>query len=149
MRFSEKLKDLRLQHGMSQESFAKRVGVSKSVIGHWENERIFPRVEQVMKIANSFGIEWTELLDDDVVNKQHAATKRDGEQTLIDSYRSLNDEGKQMLLTFAQSLVYNPQYGPATSSFKDAMLYDGAKDQKTLEEMTAEELRRLADEKES
>lgn len=148
MKFQEKLKINRLNKSMSQEDLARKIGTSRAAIGFWENGKRIPKIEQVMKIADAFGIEWTELLDDDAP-VYSTVTVRGEERALISSYRQLNDEGRHMLVAFAQSLVFNPLYGPATSSLREAMIYDGAKNQKTLEEMSEEEIRRLADEEES
>ena len=137
MRFSDKLKNLRAEHHLSQVAFAKRIGVSKSLVAFWEVNKRDPRLEQIMNIGKIFNIDWTTLLDDELLNYS-PTTKRDEEQTLLNSFNSLNDEGKKMLLTFAQSLVYNPLYGNGEGSMKDAFLYDGAKNQKTLEEIIEE-----------
>lgn len=143
MRFSDKLKNLRAEHHLSQVAFAKRIGVSKSLVAFWEVNKRDPRLEQIMKIGKMFNIDWTTLLDDELLNFS-PTTKRDEEQTLLNSFHSLNDEGKKMLLTFAQSLVYNPLYGNGEGSIKDAFLYDGAKDQKALEDLTENEKVTLA-----
>lgn len=146
MRFQDKLKMYRLRNSMSQDDLARKMGISRAAIGFWENGKRSPKIEQVMKMADAFGIDWTDLVDDEArINM----TVRSDERVLVGSFRQLNAEGKNMLVAFAQSLVYNPLYGPGEGSMKEAMLYDGAKKQKTIEEMTAEELRRLADEKES
>ena len=137
MRFSDKLKNLRAEHHLSQVAFAKRIGVSKSLVAFWEVNKRDPRLEQIMNIGKIFNIDWTTLLVDELLNYS-PTTKRDEEQTLLNSFNSLNDEGKKMLLTFAQSLVYNPLYGNGEGSMKDAFLYDGAKNQKTLEEIIEE-----------
>lgn len=146
MRLQDKLKNLRLKNHLSQEAMGKKTGHSATSIGFWETGKRVPKVGQLMKIANAFGIDWLTLLDDDV---PVYSTVRDDEVVLINSFRQLNKKGKDMLVAFAQSLVFNPMYGIGSAEFREAMLYDGAKNQKTIENMTAEELRRLADEKES
>lgn len=146
MRLQDKLKNLRLKNHLSQEGMAKKTGHSATSIGYWETGKRIPKVGQLAKIADAFGISWLDLLDDDAPLHR---TIKDDEHVLINSFRQLNKEGKDMLVAFAQSLVFNPMYGVGSVEFKEAMLYDGAKNQKTIEEMTAEELRRLADEKES
>ncbi len=146
MRFQDKLKMYRLRNSMSQDDLARKMGISRAAIGFWENGKRSPKIEQVMKMADAFGIDWTDLVDDEArINM----TVRSDERVLVGSFRQLNAEGKNMLVAFAQSLVFNPMYGIGSAEFREAMLYDGAKDQKAIEDMTAEELRRLADEKES
>ena len=137
MKFQQKLRMKRTERKMSQEELAVKVGTSKSAISFWENGLRSPKIEQVMKIANVFGIDWVELMDDDRMGS-FAPMTMNQEQSLIDAYRNLNEEGKRMLLTFAQSLVYNPLYGNGEGSMKDAYLYDGARNQKTLEDIIEE-----------
>lgn len=146
MKFSEKIKKLRKEQGLSQVALAKKAGVSKSVVGFWELDQRSPKLGQVAKVAKALGVEWETLLDDDILDFNPGSTDKkqtNEEQSLVDAFRCLNEEGKQTLLTFAQSLVYNPLYGNGQGSMRDAFLYDGAKDQKTLEEMTEEEINKL------
>lgn len=143
MKFSEKIKKLRKEQGLSQVGLAKKAGVSKSVVGFWELDQRSPKIGQVVKVAKALGVEWELLLDDDMI--EYEPTLKNEEQSLIDAFRNLNEEGKQTLLTFAQSLVYNPLYGNGEGSIKDAYLYDGAKDQKVLEDLTEKERVALLD----
>ena len=139
MKFSDKIEKLRKEQGLSQVGLAKKAGVSKSVVGFWELDQRSPKIGQVVKVAKALGVEWETLLDDDILDyRPNAVLVKDDVQTLTDSYNSLNDEGKRMLLTFAQSLVYNPLYGNGEGSMKDAFLYDGARSQKTLEDIIEE-----------
>lgn len=142
MKFSDKIKKLRKEQGLSQVGLAKKAGVSKSVVGFWELDQRSPKIGQVVKVARALGVEWESLLDDDMVEYQPLL--RDEEQSLLNAYKRLNDEGQRVLLTFAQSLVYNPLYGNGEGSMKDAFLYDGAKDQKALEDLTENEKVTLA-----
>ena len=143
MKFSEKIKKLRKEQGLSQVGLAKKAGVSKSVVGFWELDQRSPKIGQVVKVAKALGVEWELLLDDDMI--EYEPTLKNEEQSLIDAFRNLNEEGKKTLLTFAQSLVYNPLYGNGEGSIRDAYLYDGAKDQKALEDLTEKERVALLD----
>lgn len=51
---AEKIKDLRKKNKLSQEQFAKRVGISRSNISKWESGQIVPSIEMLQVIANSF-----------------------------------------------------------------------------------------------
>lgn len=144
MKFYEKLKKIRMEKGLSQAALARKAGVSKAVIGYWELNQRSPKIGQVMKIASALNVDWSSLLDDEILEyRPNTTLLRNDIQSLTDAYNSLNEEGKQTLLTFAQSLVYNPLYGNGQGSMRDAFLYDGAKNQKALEEMTEEEIKKL------
>lgn len=137
MKFKDKLKSYRIEKGMTQEELATKSKVSRTAIASWEQGYRSPRMEAVIRIAEVLKVAVIDLLDDDTPKSFDILTANQ-EQTLIDSYRSLNDEGKRTLLTFAQSLVYNPLYGNGEGSMKDAFLYDGAKEQKALEDIIEE-----------
>ena len=143
MKFKDKLKSYRIEKGMTQEELATKSKVSRTAIASWEQGYRSPRMEAVIRIAEVLKVAVIDLLDDDTPKSFDILTANQ-EQTLIDSYRSLNDEGKRTLLTFAQSLVYNPLYGNGEGTIKDAFMYDGAKDQKTLEDLTENEKAALA-----
>lgn len=141
MTFKDKLRGLRLDHNLSQEELGKKIGVSGSSIGFWETGKRSPKIKQVVKIAEVFGIPWEELMDD-YLSYGHIF-RHDPEETIMRIYRMLNEEGKNALMSYAQFLANNPLYGNGEGSMRDAFLYDGAKDQKTLEELTDEEKERL------
>lgn len=51
----KQIKRLRKGCGMSQYELAKRLRVDRSTVAKWETRDIFPRGEQVVKLANLFG----------------------------------------------------------------------------------------------
>lgn len=54
--FGAKLKELRLQAGLTQKQLAERVKVSKSVISYYELQERYPSPEMLVKIANVFRV---------------------------------------------------------------------------------------------
>lgn len=142
MTFEQKLKGLRLAHNLSQEQLGKKIGVSAASIGFWENGKRSPKIKQVIKIAHVFGVEWQDLMGDYL--SYGRIFRNDPEESIMAVYKQLNEEGQQMLMSYAQFLLNNPMYGTGTTSMRDAFLYDGAKDQKALEDLTENEKVTLA-----
>lgn len=138
MKFKDKLKACRIERGMTQEELARKSKVSRTALASWEQGYRSPRMEAVIRMAEVLNVAVIDLLDDDSPKSFDILTVN-SEQSLMDAYRNLNEEGKKTLLTFAQSLVYNPLYGNREGSIRDAYLYDGAKDQKVLEDLTEKE----------
>lgn len=136
MTFEQKLKGLRLEHKLSQEELAKRIGVSAASIGFWENGKRSPKIKQVIKMAHVFGVEWQDLMGDYL--SYGRIFRNDPEESIVAVFKQLNNEGQQMLMSYAQFLLNNPMYGNGTTSMKDAFLYDGARNQKTLEDIIEE-----------
>ncbi|MBQ2991273.1 MAG: helix-turn-helix transcriptional regulator [Clostridia bacterium] len=52
--FGEKLKELRLLKGMSQEDLGKRLGVTKQTVSNWEIENVTPALDMFQNIVSYF-----------------------------------------------------------------------------------------------
>jgi transcriptional regulator with XRE-family HTH domain len=65
-RFSENLRLLRKQHGLSQRDLAKQIGCTRSYISHLESGEKKPGAEFVFKIADFFGITADALVRDEL-----------------------------------------------------------------------------------
>lgn len=64
MTFKEKLINLRKIKGITQEEFAKAVGVSRQAVYKWESGQSYPEVTKLIEIKLLFGISIDDLLDD-------------------------------------------------------------------------------------
>ena len=60
--FGRKLKELRIQVGLSQKQLAERVKVTKSVISYYELQERYPSPEILIKLANIFHVSTDFLL---------------------------------------------------------------------------------------
>lgn len=54
--FSVRLKELRLQHGFSQEELAEKIGIKRNSYSDWENGKCKPNYEKLEKIADFSGV---------------------------------------------------------------------------------------------
>lgn len=62
MNFSEKLKEMRRNMGLSQEQLAEKIGVSRQAITKWETGRGLPDVGNIVTIAEIFNTTLDELI---------------------------------------------------------------------------------------
>ncbi|HKW19556.1 MAG TPA: helix-turn-helix transcriptional regulator [Terriglobales bacterium] len=60
--FAARLKQLRKQHGISQEDFAHKAGLHRVGYGWIEQQKRIPNLATLVKIAEGFGISLSELL---------------------------------------------------------------------------------------
>lgn len=60
--FSENLKRIRKEKGMSQRDLAKRINVSQVIICAWEGNLKYPLLDKVYDVANALDTDITELL---------------------------------------------------------------------------------------
>ena len=66
MTFAEKLKDLRKANGMSQETLAEKLCVSRQAVTKWETEGGTPDIDNMIVISKLFGITVDELLSEKI-----------------------------------------------------------------------------------
>lgn len=60
--FAERLKDLRLEKGLSQRQLGKLVNISHNAIAQWESESRIPNAEMVVTLAKFFSVTTDYLL---------------------------------------------------------------------------------------
>ena len=53
---SERIKELRTAHGMSQVLLAEKAGISKQCVSNWENGYIQPSVDMLIKLSQLFSV---------------------------------------------------------------------------------------------
>ena len=53
---ARRLKALRQEKGLDQNSFAKEINVSNASVSYWENAKQIPSAEVIYKIAIYFGV---------------------------------------------------------------------------------------------
>lgn len=88
MDFDNRLKQIRVDAGMTQKQLAERIGVAKSVISYYEQGERFPSYDVLIKIARTFhvttdfllGVEHARMLDASDLNDEQIAVL----QKLID-----------------------------------------------------------------
>lgn len=56
MTIGEKIYLLRTKNSLTQKQFAQSIGASQSAVNYWENGKRLPRIDQIQKIADFFGI---------------------------------------------------------------------------------------------
>lgn len=70
LNFSENLKRLRKEKGVTQEKLSEIVGVSAQSVSRWELSICYPDIEMLPGIANYFGVTVDELLSNDTCSKE-------------------------------------------------------------------------------
>ena len=55
-KFAERLKELRVEDGLTQNQLAKEVGLSDAAIGLWENNKRVPNLDAVIILAKYFNV---------------------------------------------------------------------------------------------
>ena len=71
MDFGDKLKQYRLNEGLSQEQLAEEIGVSRQAITKWETKRGLPDVENMVILAEVFKLTLDELVLEEVKKQEN------------------------------------------------------------------------------
>lgn len=67
--FKDKLIELRKQNNDTQESLAKKLNVSRSLVAKWEQNRAYPSNEDLDNIAKIYSVNYEELMSDKELKK--------------------------------------------------------------------------------
>jgi len=114
MTTAEKIKQLRLQKGLSQEALGSLIGVKKAAINKYETGRVVNIKRTTLKrLADALGVTPADLLDDEASSSsvhQAASDMDPSEDRLLSLYRDLNNEGKDKLLGYAEDLQASGRY---------------------------------------
>ena len=92
--FGAKIKENRVKLGLRQQDLAEKIGVTQTNIAQWENDRICPTHENVVKLATAFGISIDTLYDFNI----HAAD-------IWANFINLTDEQKKTIYMLVKSLA--------------------------------------------
>lgn len=64
-KFAERLKELRLEKGLSQAQLSKATGISQVAITYWENQQRVPNANAIIILARYFGVSTDYLLGEE------------------------------------------------------------------------------------
>ena len=96
------LKELRERKGITQSELSRKMKVSPSTVGMWEQGRREPDYENLKQLARYFNVSIDYLLDNEEAKHQPLITEN--QNRLIEGYDKLNGEGQKMLLGILASL---------------------------------------------
>lgn len=76
LKLGENIRNLRLQHKLTQEQLADRLGVSYQSVSRWENGVTYPDIEFLPAIARQFSVTTDHLLGQDDLEKRKRIRKQ-------------------------------------------------------------------------
>lgn len=77
MEIGSKLKNARINSGLTQEQVAEKIQVSRQTISNWENEKSYPDIISVINLSDLYNISLDELLKGDANMISHLAESTD------------------------------------------------------------------------
>lgn len=76
MKIGEKIKKLRIEHGLTQDELASKLFVKRQTVSKWERDVNEPDIDTIKKLSNIFSISLDDLLDVDE-KEQSTSLKKD------------------------------------------------------------------------
>ena len=101
--FTQKLKDLRRDRGLSQGELSKVFSVAQQTVGKWESGLAYPNIDTLKQIAKYFNVSIDYLLDNEGGTGTGVALNAE-QAELIAEYDALNDEGRGLIRGMLGSL---------------------------------------------
>lgn len=71
MEIGKKLKNARIEAGLTQEKAAEKINVSRQTISNWENEKSYPDIISVIALSALYSVSLDELLKGDQKMAEH------------------------------------------------------------------------------
>ena len=71
MEIGKKLKNARIEAGLTQEKAAEKIDVSRQTISNWENEKSYPDIISVIALSDLYSVSLDELLKGDRKMAEH------------------------------------------------------------------------------
>lgn len=71
METGKKLKNARIEAGLTQEKAAEKIDVSRQTISNWENEKSYPDIISVIALSDLYSVSLDELLKGDQKMAEH------------------------------------------------------------------------------
>lgn len=105
MAIGENIKNLRMQHGLSQAELASVAGVSDKAVSSWEQNKSVPRMGPIQKMADFFGVQKSDIIETAATNTDSPAVRSGknrlalniDETKLVSNYRNLNGNNRQAI----------------------------------------------------
>ena len=104
MALAERVKQLRTENTSSQTDLAQHIGADPAQISRYENGRIAPSADAIIRLAQTFNVSTDYLLIDDAPRRPHKSP----EDTLglrLHTINELNTNDRELVHAFIDALV--------------------------------------------
>ena len=127
MKLGQIIYKLREERGLSQRGLADAIGVSSSLVGHWEaNPTSVPSLQLFVKLSDFFHVSADYLLMEDrkvnpsefIDNNKENSLETNQLNTLKNTFLQLTNENKYILIGNALELLKEQNQSSASAPFK-------------------------------
>ncbi len=105
---SKNLVFYRKKNNLTQKKLAEKIGVKNNTISQWENGTNSIDIELLFKICDILGVSINDMFGAYSTDFNKSLSKE--ESTLLDNFNTLNKEGKEKLIDYADDLISSKKY---------------------------------------
>ena len=87
MTLGQRIQQIRIEHGLSQEEFAEKLGTTRQTVSRWELDQTYPEVAKIVLISRIFLVSTDSILKDGI-----STFDTDVEYFTCGVYRGINCE---------------------------------------------------------
>ena len=102
--FARNLKRYLDSSGKTQKEIADAISVSTGTFCDWIKGRTYPRMDKVQLLADYFGIQKSDLVEDTTVAKDAVSTD---DQKVLDLFHKVPKEKREFVLSLIQATIDN------------------------------------------
>ena len=105
--FANNLKKQMELKGVSRKDLSEALGISYFTITAWVNSTKYPRMDKVEMLANYFGIQKSDLIEDKTEEKNSPVEPKltEGEKMLLELFRRVPEQNQAMVLEMIRAAV--------------------------------------------
>ena len=105
-KFSERVKNLRVENKLSQGALAKKIKSSQKIIDYWEKDASEPKANFIIALADCFGCTTDYILgrEDDFGRVNINSDLTENEKFLLETFRNASAADKQTINEFFKFL---------------------------------------------
>lgn len=97
MSIGTRIKEARINMGLTQEELANKIGVTKGAIGNYENEVSTPKIDLLYKLFDVLQCDANYFYQDEMKNTKKNVTLSFSEEKMVTRYRKLDNHGKEII----------------------------------------------------
>ena len=108
--FASNLKRYMEVKGKSRNDISEALGISYFTVSDWVNGKKYPRMDKVEKLANYFGIQKSDLIEDKAKKNPPEEPKlSEGEKILVDLFRRVPEDQQEFVLRMIRAALGNQE----------------------------------------
>ena len=66
MTLGQRIQQIRIEHGLSQEEFAEKLGTTRQSVSRWELDQTYPEISKIVLISKIFSVTTDSILKDGI-----------------------------------------------------------------------------------